>query len=85
MKIIFSPKALDDFEYWRKRGDAVLLKRIEILLVSIQQDPFKGIGKPEPLKYGLSGAWSRRINQEHRIVYRVTDDAIEVIQLRHHY
>jgi toxin YoeB len=85
MKVVFSPAALADLEYWKKTGNTAILKRIQLLLKSIQQAPFDGIGKPEALKHDLSGFWSRRINQEHRIVYQVTDEAINIIQLRFHY
>ncbi len=85
MKIIFSPSALEDIEYWKRTGNSAILKRIQLLLKSIQEDPFNGIGKPEPLKHDRSGYWSRRINQEHRIVYQVDNDAVYVIQARFHY
>jgi toxin YoeB len=85
MKIIFSPTALDDLEYWKKTGNTVILKRIQLLLKAIQQDPFNGIGKPEALKHDWSGFWSRRINQEHRVVYKISDDTINVVQVRFHY
>ena len=85
MKTIFAPSALDDLVYWQKTGNTAILKRIRLLLQSIQEDPYSGIGKPEPLKHDLSGCWSRRINKEHRIVYQITDDIINVIQVRYHY
>lgn len=88
MKILFSEHANDDYSYWEK-NDAKICKRIKALLVQIQQDPFHGIGNPEPLKHNLSGYWSRRINMEHRIVYKVEgggqNKTITVIQLRYHY
>ena len=62
-----------------------MLKRINALIKEIQRQPFAGIGKPEPLKHGLSGYWSRRINDEHRLVYKATDDGISIAQLRYHY
>lgn len=62
-----------------------ILKRINLLIKDIQRHPFEGLGKPEPLKHGLSGYWSRRINDEHRIVYKIEDDAINLAQLRYHY
>ncbi len=71
--MIFSPKAIEDLEYWKRSDNKAIQKKITTLLVAIEQDPFKGIGKPEPLKYGLSGAWSRRIDQEHRLVYEVNE------------
>lgn len=83
--ISFTAEALADLEYWKKSGNIIILKRIRQLLQAISIDPFKGIGKPEALKYDLSGAWSRRINQEHRIVYKVDQDVITVYSLRFHY
>ena len=84
MTLIFSSNAWDDYLYWQKT-DSALLKRINKLIKDIQRDPFDGIGKPEPLKHNLTGYWSRRINQEHRLVYKVTDDALLVAQCRYHY
>jgi toxin YoeB len=68
MEIIFSKKAKNDLDFWNKIGNKSILKKISELLRAIQESPFEGIGKPEPLKYNLSGVWSRRINQEHRII-----------------
>lgn len=62
-----------------------MLKRINKLITDIQRDPFAGIGKPEPLKHSLSGYWSRRINEEHRLVYKVQDDNLLIAQCRYHY
>ena len=62
-----------------------MVERINKLIKEVQRDPFAGIGKPEPLKHALSGFWSRRITDEHRLVYRVTEDALEIAQLRFHY
>jgi toxin YoeB len=84
MKLIFSENAWDDYLYWQKT-DKRLLKRINQLISDIQRSPFEGIGKPEPLKHALSGYWSRRIDSEHRIVYRTDDDALFIAQLRYHY
>jgi toxin YoeB len=84
LKIIFSESAWEDYLYWQQT-DKRLLKRTNELIQAIQRDPFQGIGKPEPLKYGLSGYWSRRINDEHRIVYKVQDDALLIAQCRGHY
>ena len=84
MKIIFAQKAWEDYLYWQKT-DKKLLKRTNELIKAIIRDPFEGIGKPEPLKHGLSGYWSRRINDEHRLVYKVTDDSIMIAQCRFHY
>jgi toxin YoeB len=84
VKLIFSEHAWDDYQYWVDT-DRQMLKRINRLIQEITRDPFSGSGKPEPLKHGLSGYWSRRINDEHRIVYRVSDDAVLIAQLRYHY
>lgn len=84
MKLTFSDEAWEDYQYWR-RQDRKLVERINKLIKEVQRDPFAGIGKPEPLKHALSGFWSRRITDEHRLVYRVTEDALEIAQLRFHY
>jgi len=84
MNLIFSPHAWEDYLYWQKT-DKSTLKRIHNLIKAIQQAPFEGIGKPEPLKHSLSGYWSRRINDEHRIVYKVNNDDLFIAQLRYHY
>ena len=84
MRLIFSERAWDDYLYWQKI-DPKLLKRINFLIQEIQRSPFEGIGKPEALKHDLSGYWSRRINDEHRIVYKVEKDAVLLAQLRYHY
>ncbi len=84
MKLIFSSKAWDNYLYWQKT-DKAMVKRINALINDIQRNPFDGIGKPEPLKHGLSSYWSRRINDEHRIVYKVTEDSLLIAQLRYHY
>ncbi|MEZ5592971.1 MAG: Txe/YoeB family addiction module toxin [Gammaproteobacteria bacterium] len=84
MKLTFSSKAWDEYLYWQKTDKAVL-KRINTLIKEIMRQPFEGIGKPEPLKYSLSGYWSRRITDEHRLVYKVTEDNLLIAQLRYHY
>jgi toxin-antitoxin system, toxin component, Txe/YoeB family len=84
MKLTFSGNAWEDYLYWQKT-DKAMLKRINTLIKEIQREPFAGIGKPEPLKHSLSGYWSRRINDEHRLVYKVLDDQIFIAQLRYHY
>lgn len=84
MKLIFSEHAWEDYLYWQKT-DKNMLKRINNLILEIMREPFTGSGKPEPLKHGLSGYWSRRINDEHRIVYRLAEDAVLIAQLRYHY
>ena len=87
MEIIFSPSALEDLQYWKKMNNTAILKRNELLLADIAEHPFTGIGKPECLKFDLAGKWSRRINSEHRIIYKVTTQGIEVLVLsmRYHY
>ena len=84
MKLIFSDHAWDDYLFWQKI-DKKILRRINALIKETTRNPFEGIGKPEPLKHALSGYWSRRINDEHRFVYQVTDDSIHIAQLRYHY
>jgi len=84
MKLIFSENAWEDYLYWQ-RLDKKILKRINLLVQDIKRTPYDGIGKPEPLKHALSGYWSRRINYEHRIVYRIANDSLFIAQLRHHY
>lgn len=87
MGIIYSPQALEDIEYWKKNGNKVIMAKITALLNDIAAHPFSGIGKPEALKYDLAGYWSRRINSEHRIIYSVRNDMIEVhlLSMRYHY
>ncbi len=84
MNLTFAPKAWDSYLYWQKT-DKAIVKRINTLIKNIQRNPFEGIGKPEPLKHALSGFWSRRITDEHRIVYKVTEENILIAQLRYHY
>ena len=81
---IFQPEFLQDLRFWvnNERGVAV---RVFDLVEAVMRDPFEGLGKPEPLKYVLAGCWSRRVTQEHRLVYRVTDEAIDFLQARYHY
>jgi len=84
VKLIFSEHAWNDYLYWQKT-DRKILKRIKLLIKDVLRAPFEGIGKPEPLKHALSGYWSRRINDEHRFVYKVNDDSMFIAQLRYHY
>ncbi|CAI08004.1 Txe/YoeB family addiction module toxin [Aromatoleum aromaticum] len=84
MRIIFHPQAWDDYLYWQQT-DKQILKRVNALIRDIQRDPFDGIGKPEPLKFNLTAYWSRRIDDEHRIVYKVLDDEVIIAQARGHY
>ena len=83
-KLTFSDEAWDDYLYWQGT-DRSMLRRINQLIKDIRRSPHKGIGKPEPLKHQLAGWWSRRIDGEHRFLYRVTEQAIEISNLRNHY
>ncbi len=84
MKLVFSEEVWEDYLHWQQ-ADKKTLKRINLLIREIQRTPCAGIGKPEPLKHGLSGYWSRRITDEHRIVYKSEEDAVLTAQLRYHY
>ncbi|MFP4668846.1 MAG: Txe/YoeB family addiction module toxin [Desulfobacterales bacterium] len=84
MKLIFSENAWEDYLYWQKNNKQIL-KRVNKLIRDSLRDPFSGIGKPESLKHALAGYWSRRINEEHRYVYKPLKNAILIIQLRYHY
>lgn len=85
MEIVYSSKAQADILFWKKSGNKNVMDKITALLLSIEASPFTGIGKPEPLKHNLSGLWSRRINQEHRLIYEFVDDIIIIHSLRGHY
>ena len=84
MEYLFSDHAWEDYLYWQKT-DKRILKRINNLIKEISRDPFHGAGKPEPLKHALSGYWSRRITDEHRIVYKIEGKSLYIAQLRYHY
>ena len=84
MKLIFAEDAWEDYLSWQKQ-DRRMFERINRLIRETQREPFAGAGKPEPLKHALSGYWSRRITDEHRMVYRVEGDALMIAQLRFHY
>jgi len=84
VKLVFSDHAWEDYLYWQ-RANKKILYRINTLIKDIQRHPIEGIGEPEPLKHALSGYWSRRINDEHRIVYKATANAIYIAQSRYHY
>lgn len=87
MEIILLGQAKEDYKYWEKSGNVKIKNRISKLLEDIKLHPFTGIGKPEPLKHNLKGLWSRRINDEHRILYSVSDGMIYVyvLSMRWHY
>jgi toxin YoeB len=84
VKITFHPNGWDDYLYWQQ-NDKKVLKKINNLIKEIMRNPFEGTGKPEPLKFDLSGFWSRRIDQEHRIVYRVEKNDLHILTCRYHY
>jgi toxin YoeB len=81
---VFQPEFLDDLRYWVETDRKIALRALD-LVEAVLRDPFTGLGKPEPLKHMLSGAWSRRLTQEHRIVYLVREDRIDFLQARFHY
>jgi toxin YoeB len=81
---VFQPEFIEDLRYWVETDRKLALRAFD-LIEAILRDPFDGIGKPEPLKYLTPGAWSRRLTQEHRIVYLVRDDRIDFLQARYHY
>ena len=84
MKKLFSDDAWEDYLYWQATDKSVM-KKINTLIKEIERTPFEGSGKPEPLKHNLSGWWSRRINLEHRLVYKIENDTIGISQCRFHY
>lgn len=84
MKLAFTETAWEDYLYWQE-ADPKLLARINALIKECLRTPFQGIGKPEPLRGDLKGFWSRRIDQQHRLVYRPTNDGLMIIQCRFHY
>lgn len=84
MNIKFSSNAWEDYLYWQS-ADKTILKRINRLIEEIKRDPFAGIGKPEPLKHHLSGFWSRRIDDRHRLVYAIENETLLIAQCRDHY
>ncbi|NBA87772.1 Txe/YoeB family addiction module toxin [Emticicia sp. CRIBPO] len=85
MEIEITAKAEVDLDYWKRTKNEKILKRIRELLSSILESPYKGIGKPEPLKYQLSGKWSRRIDSEHRLIYEISNNLIIIHSLKGHY
>jgi toxin YoeB len=84
MKLIISEESWDDYLYWQKQ-DGKMVERINKLVQEVKREPFSGVGKPEPLIHALSGYWSRRITDEHRMVYRIEGDSLLLAQLRYHY
>jgi toxin YoeB len=81
---IFQPEFLQDLRFWVKNERSIAVRVLD-LVEAVMRDPFQGLGKPEPLKFVLAGCWSRRVTQEHRLVYRVTDEAVDFLQARYHY
>ena len=84
MRLVWTADAWSDYLYWQTT-DRKMLKRVNQLLRDVLRDPFEGIGKPEPLKYGIAGAWSRRITEEHRLVYILEGETLIILQARYHY
>ncbi len=84
MKIEYTDRFFENFCYWKKNNEKIVAK-IKRLIESIEQDPFTGIGKPEPLCYALSNCWSRRINREHRLIYKVENGVVTLLTCRFHY
>lgn len=84
MRLVFTPHGWADYQHWQ-RTDRAVLKRVNRLIEDALRDPFTGIGKPEQLRHALAGAWSRRITEEHRLVYLVDEDDLVVVQVRYHY
>ena len=84
MRLLWSDRAWEDYLHWQDH-DRKMLRKLNRLIMECQRTPFSGTGKPEPLKGDFAGWWSRRIDQEHRLVYRVTDDALLIAQCRYHY
>ena len=84
MRLLFSGQGWEDYLWWQAR-DRKTLERINALIKDASRNPFQGVGKPEPLRGDLSGWWSRRITQEHRLVYRAMDGTLQIAQCRYHY
>ena len=85
MEVAYTKKAKEDIAFWKNSGNKKILAKISDLIITISQTPFEGIGKPEPLKYNLTDYWSRRINNEHRLVYEVINNYILIHSLKGHY
>jgi toxin YoeB len=84
LRLVFTPNGWDDYRWWQDE-DRATLRRLNRLLEAALRDPFAGLGKPEPLRHALAGAWSRRLTQEHRLVYLVDGNDLIVLQARYHY
>ena len=85
MEVIFLPDAEEDLQYWISTANKTTLQKLAQLIDDIKIHPYSGVGKPEPLKYNLSGAWSRRISKEHRLVYEVVNDTVLILSAKGHY
>ena len=85
MEIEYTHQAKEDLDFWKKLNNEAILRKIRSLVEAMKQSPYEGIGKPEDLKYNLSGCWTRRITKEHRILYEVFDNKIIVLSIRGHY
>jgi toxin YoeB len=85
VEIILLPEAEADLMHWKQSGNKPILKKISTLIQAIVENPFSGVGKPEPLKYQLTGCWSRRINQEHRLIYEIIENKLLIHSLKGHY
>lgn len=85
MEVIFLPVAIEHLNWWKKSGNKTIQKKISLLIDEILLHPFTGTGKPEPLKHQLTGKWSRRINQEHRLIYSIEGKIIYIYSLKGHY
>ncbi|MFI5160616.1 MAG: Txe/YoeB family addiction module toxin [Sphingobacteriales bacterium] len=85
MIIEFTKQADSDFAYFKAIGNKQIVKKIKEILESISNDPYRGIGQPEPLKHNLSRTWSRRINREHRMIYEVVEEVVYILSLKGHY
>ena len=85
MEVVFKSKALEDIKFWRKSGQKTIQIKISKLIVDILLHPYSGIGKPEALKYELSGLWSREIDKGNRIIYEISDNQLHIVSLRGHY
>jgi toxin YoeB len=84
MNITFTADAWEHYQYWQE-NDKEILQRLNTIIKDCQRSPFKGIGKPEPLKANYKGYWSRRINNEHRLIYAISNNVLEIVQCRFHY
>ena len=85
MEVAYTQKAMEDISFWKNTGNKKVMNKIAALVENIKLTPFEGLGKPEPLKYSLSGVWSRRINLEHRLIYEVLENAIVILSAKGHY